>query len=548
VQELRRRFGPRLGGATVVVVERSIEVFSLLARTRDLSFLLGTVLFVGDERDRLLHFFDSAAGDRISGYRVVRLRGGYVLHPGYYRQVENDFTRLMEGRLSDLLTRIAFESLWMRNMLDNLPSLAGRSSIEPLAGLLNGFPALVIGAGPSLDRQLHLIQDLSSRIALIAVDTAVGTLHKAGIVPHFIVTLDAQHHSITDFAPLFTDSGTVSANTGESGGSVLVADLTACPRVLALWEGPLCFSQSTFTSPTDTAGPGERNQPAESQAAATELHPMGGLLSSVHPVPALACGGSVATTAVELALYMGADPVLVTGLDLAYTGLRTHAASTPFEVRARLQENRLLPSLTVTVQAVRSRRLRAVPGLDGEMVVSDFVLANYLRWFQSRDGYTNRVLNATAEGALIPGLGRADLADRNAPWHNSGLPPLLSANGLCSMLGRVVPNRGDAHDGPHPGDTPTQSNTESTPSARALSGEEIGRFLSLVERQLENAEEKLRSGTSAEAAAAGSPLLSPSAAVFSAAYTSGHARVELEGLVRFLAGRLERVRARLEGV
>jgi hypothetical protein len=70
----------------------------------------------------------------------------------------------------------------------------------------------------------------------------------------------------------------------------------------------------------------------------------------------------------------------------------------------------------------------------------------------------------------------------------------------------------------------------------------------LVERQLENAEEKLRSGTSAEAAAAGSPLLSPSAAVFSAAYTSGHARVELEGLVRFLAGRLERVRARLEGV
>ncbi|MFW6180562.1 MAG: motility associated factor glycosyltransferase family protein [Spirochaetota bacterium] len=497
VEELRWRCGGTFGGATVVVVERSMESFSLLASHRDLSFLRGAELMVGEETGRVLSRLEELCPGRFSGYRIIRLRGACGLFPGYYGHIEERFRRLMGGRLSDLLTRFAFESLWMRNVIDNTPFLVGRSSILPLQGALRGSPALVLGAGPSLDSQLDLLRGAPDALPLIAVDTVLSPLLASGVHPHLVVTLDGQWHSLGDFTRAFTG--------GDGGGgesSVLVADVVSCPQVVKRWSGPLCFSQSAQKV---------------TQGSKAQDHPLPGLLAREHPVPALACGGSVATTAVELALYLEADPVLVAGLDLAFTGYLTHLRGTPFDRAARLEATRLRPFPTPAVDAIRRRRTRKLPALDGGVVVSDFVLHNYLRWFQSREGYRGRVFNASAGGAAVPGLVRVD-------------------------LGRTLR---DARDAGQQG-ARRASLQRAARSGRELTRGEAAGFLTGLRSGVQRALRRLGEGADAEGVATEVPFLAQAAAALSSVHRDQRAASgKLQELLVYLGRRVDRALERL---
>jgi hypothetical protein len=494
VEELRRRHGETFGGATVVVVERSMESFSLLASHRDISFLQGAVLLVGEEAGGVLSRLEELCSRRFSGYRIIRLRGACRLFPDYYQVIERRLRRMMGGRLSDLLTRFAFESLWMRNVIDNTPFLVGRSSIRPLRGILGGAPALVLGAGPSLDGQLDLIRGAEGAVPLIAVDTALSPLLASGVRPHLVVTLDAQWHSQGDFTRTFTGGG--------EGGAVLVADLVACTQVIKRWTGPLCFSQTALQAPSE---------------ARLQVHPLPGLLDRVHPVPALACGGSVATTAIELALHLGADPVLVAGLDLAFTGYRTHLRGAPFDRAAGLRATRLRPLPTLTVDAIRRRRTRKLPALDGGRVVSDFVFRNYLQWLQAREEYRERVFNASAGGAAVPGLARADLERALREARGSG-----GSRPAASSLRRAAR------------------------SGRALGRREAAGFLDGLHAGMLQARLLLEEGADAGTVAAGFPFLAQATAALSSVHRDQlSAAGALRDLLLYLEGRIDRALARL---
>ena len=61
----------------------------------------------------------------------------------------------------------------------NVPAIASEGNAAALTGLFAGVPAIVIGAGPSLDANLAAIHGLQERALLIAVDTAVRPLLEA---------------------------------------------------------------------------------------------------------------------------------------------------------------------------------------------------------------------------------------------------------------------------------------------------------------------------------------------------------------------------------
>ena len=85
-----------------------------------------------------------------------------------------------------------------RNTLTNLPSIVAEGDAGRLSGVLRGLPAVIVAAGPSLDRNLPALRLLNGRAVLVAVDTAVRPLLAAGIEPHIVVSVDpsdinAQH-------------------------------------------------------------------------------------------------------------------------------------------------------------------------------------------------------------------------------------------------------------------------------------------------------------------------------------------------------------------
>jgi hypothetical protein len=385
IEKLKRRFAGSNIDATLIVIERSTEIFSLLCRNREISFLRNTHLFIGDSLQDIRGFIEGLTALSFSGHRIVKLRGSYSLYRDYYDEVEHCFKKSMSDKISDLLTRYAFEALWMRNTIDNMPSFVGRRSITSLKGTLRGQPALVVNAGPSLLNQMELLYQIQNRIHLIAVDTALTPLLKRGISPDFVVTLDAGFYNSLDFRWLFSERT-------DCGNMKLVADIVTNPIILRHWKGSIFLSETSHSKTGRLAHNGR-------------ILPLFDVLHNhFPPIDTLACGGSISTTALELAMYLDADPVYTTALDLSYTDYKTHVNSSSHYDALYQYCSRLNTLDTAMVQAICRRKLMHLPAIEGSKPLSDFVFSQYIRWIEGRRAYRNRVINCTAAGAAIKGL------------------------------------------------------------------------------------------------------------------------------------------------
>jgi hypothetical protein len=422
----RELYTSERGDATLIVIEKSVQAFSLLVQNRDISFIRGMHLFIGESEERVKSYIDTIDPLSFKGYRIIRLRGSYSLFQSYYDGIERYFKDALSGKISNLLTRFAFESLWMKNIIDNIPNLTGRSSIASLKNALQNTPALIISAGPSLQGQLELIASIQSRIHIIAVDTVIGPLIKSGIVPDFVVTLDAGFFNYLDFRDLFFQSST-------PRNINLIADVVAYPHILRQWRGNLYFSETAFTARGNETGFSHHS-------------PLISLFQDYFPhLDSLYCGGSVSTTAIEFSLFLGAYPVFVTGLDLSYTEYKTHINSSTHYNQFYRNSDRLHSLDTSIINAIGDRKIKLLPGIDGKEVLSDFIFDNYLKWIITRKEYRNRVLNLTTRGVKIrgiPNLRLEDLADSTLMSKNkTPLKPTVSATlterTSCSFLERL---------------------------------------------------------------------------------------------------------------
>jgi hypothetical protein len=199
------------------------------------------------------------------------------------------------------MTLVKLGRRYIRNALRNL-SLIPR--VPDIASAdFGGGPALVLGAGPSLDGILEglagFFGDLSvpeeRPFRIVCVDTALRALRERNIRPDLAVALESQHWNLRDFIGL-----------GD-------------------WTIPLAMDLSAL--PATARVPG-----AEPRLFFTPWAPLGLFtrLEKANLLPeTLPPLGSVGLTAVALALRLGFDPVITGGIDFSFTPDSFHARSTP---------------------------------------------------------------------------------------------------------------------------------------------------------------------------------------------------------------------------
>ncbi len=78
----------------------------------------------------------------------------------------------------------------IRNLLNNRVKLTASSLGQSLEGACRGIPAIICGAGPSLNSQLPLLGSLRDRALLFAGGSAVAALSRHQIAPHFCAHFD----------------------------------------------------------------------------------------------------------------------------------------------------------------------------------------------------------------------------------------------------------------------------------------------------------------------------------------------------------------------
>ncbi|MCC6427395.1 MAG: DUF115 domain-containing protein [Phycisphaerales bacterium] len=288
-------------------------------------------------------------------------------------------TRVMRAVKTNVITTFVQVETTLRNFLMNIDRYATVPGIADLAGAGSGSPAVVVSAGPSLERNIDLLARPGVRdcVVIIAAQTVLKKLLARGIKPHFVTALD--HHEISR---RFYEGLTAA----DVEGITLIVEPKANPAIMSAYPGMVrCPGEKILD---DVLGP--------------ELG---------RPMGAITPGATVAHLAYYLGRHLGCDPVILIGQDLGFTdGQYYHAGAAIHQVWAgELNEFNTLEMLEWQ-RIVRSRHIlhRASDHL-GRPIYTDEQMATYLVQFE-RDFAADEARGLTTIDATEGGVAKRHTA------------------------------------------------------------------------------------------------------------------------------------------
>jgi hypothetical protein len=361
----------------LIVLEYSIEVVKLSKKHYPGNIKNALIITSITELSGVFETIDMSGFRGISHYIH---RASYQLNQAFYDNLASDIKQYITSKTSDLLTRFEFERRWIENIFLNLPYLFTSYPVSNLFGRFKGYPGIIVSAGPSLRKNVSMLDKIKDKALIVSVDTAYGVLLKNKISPHIVMTLDAQKYSIKHFLGQ------------KSKEPLLLADIVSYGKISRDFPGEKAFS-TTSKFYQDIDG----NTKRETTPAVDWLEKVIGNIGDIQS------GGSVATSVFDLLLNLGCDPIILVGQDLAYTGREIHVSGTYHNDDWLPQTNRILNLDTINQRVIRKRKIKFVESFGGaEPVISDFVFDLYKGWFEdSAAKVPVKVINATEGGARL---------------------------------------------------------------------------------------------------------------------------------------------------
>ncbi len=349
----------------LAVVEANPKLMRAALQSRDLAAVLGDPrlsLIAADAEEpvvaRLAELLASG-GD----YEILIHQPSFRLLPESFAHLRNILETIQSGRRYAAF----FREQERRNIVANIPAIAASPGVRRLFAAFAGKPAVVAGAGPSLDRALRHLDRLQHRAHIIAVDTAAAVLARNGIRSHAVISADPQPMSVFHLAAGMPDAP-------------LIFIPTTHPAVVAMYQGRrylMLQERHTLFAGAEALLPGRGSSGA---------------------------GGSVSCLALDMLVRAGAGPLFFAGQDFAFSNgmpynrdtLAEYATEAPLYAaggRGMLDEAfGFAPHLTVPLEG----------GGEG---VTGANLRGYLQTFNEliAAAHRTRFFNLDSRGAVIRG-------------------------------------------------------------------------------------------------------------------------------------------------
>ncbi len=181
-------------GHKVLVIEPENALLKTAFRYADFSEWIKrqALIFVRPEPAKIQSKIGEMTQKFLSGkMRVVMESYCHALSREY-----EDFRKEVEiaGDLRTIsLNTVTFgKSHFLSNMLMNIRHILHSSSINQTKDLFTGMPAILISAGPSLHKNIHLLHKTKERAVTIALAQTLRTLLAYGFEPDLVVSSDAK--------------------------------------------------------------------------------------------------------------------------------------------------------------------------------------------------------------------------------------------------------------------------------------------------------------------------------------------------------------------
>lgn len=205
------------------------------------------------------------------------------------REVKEEFKEYNITFNSNKQTQQFFQEDWLRNGLYQMASMFSTPSIEELQGQVKDITAVIISSGPSLQKDIEWVQRLKPHALIIAAGSSIQALVKNGIRPHLTVVMD---------------------------GGVINNKVFEDPRTL---ESPLLHTSSAYYE-ISARKPNHLIHSIMKNDVASQYFmglPEEEVIISSTP--------TVAGTAMQAAIRLGANRIIMMGQDLSFPGNKYYA-------------------------------------------------------------------------------------------------------------------------------------------------------------------------------------------------------------------------------
>ncbi len=394
----------RTGGHLVVLDADSVLLREL--RNLEPDAFAESVVASPEDSDRLMDFLEGLTIEELLGYRIFTQTGPASVDPKFYQGQTDLIKRTLSSRLSDLFTRLEFEPLWIKNAFMNLRHTDRAHPVSSLFGYANGMRAVLVSTGPSLRGRLNWLRENREKYFIASVDSAYRVLHRMGIEPHLIFSLDAQTFTRKHFA------GLPKGNPGKY--PILVADFVANPVIVRDWRGPLALS---FTA--QYHGNRRAVTPGCDIIEEALLPP-----EWTGKIPGeIQSGGSVATSVIDLLRQMGFSELVLLGQDLAFSYREIHTTGTHHtDAWLSRNVNRFSPLESINEKVIRKRATLPALSIQGKKVPSDYILSLYKKWIEDAAArLPGFLVNGTIEGMPLSGVNALNTDVETIPQSHGGL-------------------------------------------------------------------------------------------------------------------------------
>lgn len=348
----------------IIAYEPSMALMQLVLKEIDLSdCLMHEKLFlaVGESGKRLFTEYVQT----LIKYTKYKLVDWFVI-PNYRKLFELDYLKVqhiymiwMRQITLDRNTFILLQDEFADNYLANMYEFFNNYTIDGLYDCFKKIdkekrPAIVVSAGPSLDKNINELKKAKDKAFIIVVDTALKAVLRAGIVPDLTITIDPHKPLI-----LFEDE-----------------------RIRKL---PMIFCIMSNKQVMDSQK-GKKIFFGDSESYIQAI-----FNKYDKKLSTLETGGSVACNAFSTAVFLGFKNIILVGQDLAYPNGKEHTKDA-YDNEA---ENKLKDG----------KRYFEVEDIYGGKVLTEENMDAYRLWFETQIvRYPHlHVIDATEGGAKIRG-------------------------------------------------------------------------------------------------------------------------------------------------
>lgn len=238
---------------------------------------------VSEGRDPLLERL--AAMYVFSEFQVTALNSYAEKDPQAVANIDKTLAFFRHGNLGAATESLNFGKGFFLNFYSNMLYLPESYLGNGLKDRFKGVPAIVCGAGPSLGKNLDVLATLKDKALILAGGTSMNGLNTAGLLPHFGVGIDPNWHH---YLRLITNTA---------------------------YEVPFLYRSRMF-------------HPAFRAIHGDKVYVCGSVPYEITKVfeekfgikeEAITEGFNVINFSVEIAKMLGCNPIILVGVDLAYT-------------------------------------------------------------------------------------------------------------------------------------------------------------------------------------------------------------------------------------